>query len=160
MLIDIATAPPPYKVARLKSAEELKKRMKITPAQSRLIDTAANYSGINTRYIVVPDAEETASELFYTESNNTLPSTKARMEEYEKWTKILGYTAAGRLINENKIDTGRIKKLITISCTGFYAPGLDYYIMKEFDIYSKKNKYRIYGMCRFINRIQFRDGCV
>jgi predicted naringenin-chalcone synthase len=134
MLIDIATAPPPYKVTRSKAAEELKKRMKITPGQSRLIDTAANYSGIDTRYIVVPDAEETAAELFYTNSNEALPTTKTRMEEYEKWSKRLGCNAVGQLLNDNKIDPGKINKLITISCTGFYAPGLDYYIMKEFNI--------------------------
>ena len=134
MLIDIATASPPYKVTQSKAAEELKKRMKITPVQSRLIDTAAHYSGIDTRYIVVPDAEETASDLFYTNKVDDLPGTKKRMDEYEKWTKILSCNAAGKLFKETNFNPKKINRIITISCTGFFAPGLDYYIMKEFNI--------------------------
>src|SRR5512138_1504098 len=131
MLIDIATASPPYKVNQLKAADELKKRMKITPGQSRLIDTAANYSGIDTRYIVVPDAEESALELFY-KNMDELPGTKARMDEYEKWTKKLACNAVEKLLVENNFSPDKINKIITISCTGFYAPGLDYFLMKEF----------------------------
>lgn len=133
MLIDISTATPPYKVTQVKAAEELKKRMEITPLQSRLIDTAANYSGIDTRYIVVPDAEESTLELFY-KNIDSLPGTKTRMDEYEKWTKRLACIAVENIFKENDFSPEKINKIITISCTGFYAPGLDYYIMKEFNI--------------------------
>lgn len=133
MLIDIETASPPYQITQLKAADELKKRMKITPAHSRLIDTAAAYSGINTRYIVVPDAEESALELFY-KNMDELPGTKTRMDEYEKWSKSLASIAVENLLKENNFSADKINRIVTISCTGFYAPGLDYFLMKEFNI--------------------------
>ena len=58
MLIHITTSNPPYKVSQAKASEELKTRMAVRPAIGRLIDTAAQHSGIETRYVVVPDAED------------------------------------------------------------------------------------------------------
>ena len=57
MLIDISTSSPPYKVLQKKAAEGLKKRMGGKPSVSRLIDTTSYHSGIEKRYIVIPDAE-------------------------------------------------------------------------------------------------------
>ena len=78
MLIDIATASPPFEVVQRKAAEELKSRMGGKGATSRLIDMAARYSGIDKRYIVVPDAEVENSNKFFTNANgkHVNPDTK------------------------------------------------------------------------------------
>lgn len=57
MLIDITTASPPYKVLQSFAAEELKERMGGTSAVSRMIDMAANQSGIDHRFFVIPDGD-------------------------------------------------------------------------------------------------------
>src|SRR5690606_10272591 len=36
--------------------------------------------------------------------------------------------------DKNNIDPGTINKLITVSCTGFFAPGLDYEIIKNLNL--------------------------
>jgi predicted naringenin-chalcone synthase len=133
MLIHITTSLPPYKVTQVKASEELKTRMAARPAIGRLIDTAAQRSGIDTRYVVVPDAEDVPSQKFYsTESGAITPDTKTRMTEYEHWSKILAKDAVARLLEETGCAPSSVKRLITISCTGFYAPGIDYYLMNEF----------------------------
>ena len=135
MLIDITTSSPPYKVFQKKASEELKKRMGGRPAVDRLIDTAANYSGIDSRYIVIPDAEENALSRFYSDSKSYIkPDTKTRMKEYEKWSKQLTCESVGKILNTNKINPKSVERLITISCTGFYAPGFDYYLIEKFNI--------------------------
>ena len=135
MLIDITTSSPPYKVFQKKASEELKKRMGGRPAVDRLIDTAANYSGIDSRYIVIPDAEENALSRFYSDSKSYIkPDTKTRMKEYEKWSKLLTKEAVRKLLAETNFDPSKINRLITISCTGFFAPGLDHFLMTEFNI--------------------------
>ena len=58
MLLDIATATPPFKIDQARAAEELKKRMGEHGAASRLIGMAAKHSGIESRYVVLPDAED------------------------------------------------------------------------------------------------------
>jgi predicted naringenin-chalcone synthase len=135
MLLNISTASPPYKVFQKKVAEELKKRMGGRPAVDRLIDTASNYSGIDSRYFVVPDAEENTTSKFYSDNENFIkPDTRTRMKEYEKWSKLLTCDAVNKLLIADNIDPASIERLITISCTGFYAPGYDYYLIEKFNI--------------------------
>jgi alpha-pyrone synthase len=133
MLIHITTSLPPYKVSQVKACEELKTRMAVRPAISRLIDTAAQHSGIESRYVVVPDAEDVPAQKFYsTNSGAVTPDTKTRMTEYEHWSKLLAKDAVTLLLKETRCDPLSVKRLITVSCTGFYAPGIDYELINEF----------------------------
>lgn len=135
MLIDIETASPPFKVSQQFAASELKKRMGGSSAVARMIEMAANQSGIDHRYFVIPDGNENASDKFFTkDGNHYSPDTKTRMNEYEKWAVSLAVNAVNKLGEKNKIDFSTINRLITISCTGFFAPGLDYQIIKEFNL--------------------------
>src|SRR3990172_2234328 len=135
MLIDIAPVTPPYKVAQSAAAEELKKRMGNKSAVSRMIDAAAFYSGIESRCIVMPDAELNAENKFYSVNGEYVsPDTERRMKEYEHWSKKLTANAVGDLFEKNNVDPKSIDRLITISCTGFFAPGLDYHLIQEFQI--------------------------
>jgi len=135
VLIAITTSSPPYKVSQTKATEELKTRMAVRPAVARLIDSASQHSGIESRYVVVPDAEPSTAEKFYsTDTGAITPDTKSRMQLYERWTKILTKEAVEKLLLETSCDPTTIRRLITISCTGFYAPGIDYYLMNEFHL--------------------------
>ncbi len=133
MLIDIETASPPYIVTQSTAASELKKRMTGSNAAGRLIDMAAVHSGIESRAIVIPDAENNPEEKFYSENGNHIsPDTKKRMDEYEKWSKVLARNAVEKLIQNTGFDPQELDKIITISCTGFFAPGLDHFLINEF----------------------------
>jgi predicted naringenin-chalcone synthase len=135
MLIDIETASPPFKVSQAKAASELKKRMTGSNAAGRLIDMAAAHSGIDQRFIVIPDAENGTEEKFYSvDGNYVSPDTKKRMDEYEKWAKTLSKKAVQKLLDRTGFNFNELNKIITISCTGFFAPGLDYYLINEFSL--------------------------
>lgn len=135
MLIDIQTASPPYKVPQDVAKEELKKRMGGTAVVSRMIDMAAHYSGIDNRYVVIPDTEPGEKENFFTDGKTFLrPDTDARMTMYEKWSRQLTKEAVGKIFQKNNLSGKDIQRLITISCTGFFAPGLDYHLINEFGI--------------------------
>jgi predicted naringenin-chalcone synthase len=140
MLIDISTSLPPYKVHQSEAANGLKKRMGERPSVARIIETTSNYSGIESRYVVIPDAEIDFSNKFYSKNGEYIsPDTLSRMKEYQKWSVILAKNAVSEILTRNKFDPKKINRLITISCTGFFAPGLDYEIIKEFNIpYSVK----------------------
>ncbi len=135
MLIDIATASPPFKVPQERAAEELKKRMSDRPATARMIDSVARHSGIETRNFVIPDGDDTPGEKFFTKDGAYIkPDTKQRMEEYEKWSKLLAVEAVRKVLAATQCPPEKINWLITISCTGFYAPGLDYFLINELQI--------------------------
>jgi predicted naringenin-chalcone synthase len=135
MLLDITVSLPPYKVEQYKAAEGLKKRMGSKPSVSRLIEAASFYSGIENRYVVIPDAEAGSLKKFYSINGTFVsPGTAVRMKEYEKWSAVLAKEAVSEILINNNLDAEKINRLITISCTGFSAPGLDYEIIREFNI--------------------------
>lgn len=131
MLSGIQTASPPFRVKQLTAAEKLKKKMTGRPALSRLIDSAAQHSGIDSRYVVIPDGYDDAENHFY---NGGVPDTETRMLEYKKWAPALSINAVEKLFTDLNADPTTVDKLITISCTGFYAPGLDYDIINHFGL--------------------------
>jgi len=135
MLINIETANPPFKVSQTRATSELKKRMAVRPAINRMIDAASNHSGIDFRYFVVPDGDEDSDDKFYSKNGEYIkPDTEARMTQYEKWSKLLAKEAVRKIFENNNILPEEINRLITISCTGFFAPGLDYFLIDEFGI--------------------------
>lgn len=136
MLIELTTASPPYKVTQRRASEELKKRMQGNTSISRLIDITEKFSGIDSRFIVIPDGSGNSEQNFFTteDGNHFNPDTQARMRLYEKWSAKLAEEAVEELFAKTNLDHKKINRLITISCTGFYAPGLDYYLIQKFSL--------------------------
>lgn len=154
MLLDIQTSIPPYKVNQKSAAEELKKRMGENPVVHRLIDTASRYSGIESRHLVIPDGDSQAEVKFYSDGRDVLnPGTAERMQEYEKWVKLLSYNAVRELLDRNNINPSAISRIITISCTGLFAPGLDQYLTHEFSfpLTARKTNIGFMGCAASIN---------
>ncbi|MDV6033592.1 MAG: type III polyketide synthase [Phycisphaera sp. RhM] len=59
------------------------------------------------------------------------PTTAQRMELYERHAGRLGAESVLQALDRSSFNAGEINHLITISCTGFYAPGLDVSIIKR-----------------------------
>jgi len=58
------------------------------------------------------------------------PSTRVRMEHYAELAPPLAIAAAGKALQQSGLAAERITHLITVSCTGFFAPGLDLVLMR------------------------------
>jgi predicted naringenin-chalcone synthase len=130
LLIDVATASPPYRVSQARAAEELKTRMGGRPAVVRMIEAAAARSGIATRAVVVPDAEAATDQRFYpTSPDGAAPDTQRRMQLYKEWSSRLSVQASTALLKATATDPSTVTRLITVSCTGFSAPNFDYDII-------------------------------
>src|SRR5450432_1399180 len=93
-------------------------------------------SGIDTRYSVLPDYSLNAGDWqFYpaTENLEPFPNLETRMEWYNRTAPSLSIDAIEKCI-ENKVANNEITHLITVSCTGFSAPGLDLQIMEAMNL--------------------------
>jgi predicted naringenin-chalcone synthase len=53
------------------------------------------------------------------------PTTLARMEQFEKEAPVLAGAAAGKALEASALEPEEITHIVTVSCTGFFAPGLD-----------------------------------
>ena len=93
-------------------------------------------SAIDTRYSVLPDYSLNAEGWqFYPASENLepFPDLELRMKWYNKTAPQLSINAIEKCI-KNKIATEEITHLITVSCTGMSAPGLDLQIMEAMNL--------------------------
>ncbi|MEJ7586496.1 MAG: type III polyketide synthase [Ferruginibacter sp.] len=90
------------------------------------------HSGISTRYSVIPDySPSEAGGSFYekTADLEPFPNLEKRMECYIENAANLSIDTINKCIG-GKIDSSDITHLITVSCTGLSAPGLDLEIME------------------------------
>lgn len=88
-------------------------------------------SAIETRYSVLPDYSLTAMNWeFYppTENLEPFPDLDKRMHWYNQHASTLAIDAIRKCINRD--DFNKITHLITVSCTGMSAPGLDIELME------------------------------
>ena len=93
-------------------------------------------SAIDTRYSVVPDYSLSANDWqFYpaTENLEPFPNLELRMKWYNKNASLLSVNAIEKCIHQ-KINKDEISHLITVSCTGMSAPGLDLQIMEMMNL--------------------------
>lgn len=93
-------------------------------------------SGIQNRYSVIGDYNRPASDWkFYPRSENLepFPSLEQRMGLYHKYAAPLSVDAI-RNCTEHLLPAKQITHLITVSCTGMSAPGLDLQITDLMDL--------------------------
>ncbi|PWC05514.1 type III polyketide synthase [Agromyces badenianii] len=115
----------------------------------RIVATSFNVSGIETRYTVLEelsrDAHPDEPTFFDVGSGELLlPGTKARNELYAEHATRL-YVEAGRLAIEATpgIEASDVTHVITVSCTGFYAPGPDFMIARELGLDPGVERYHL-----------------
>ena len=103
-------------------------------------------SGIEHRHTVLEDYfSEDPNSFFHRSFDPThIPSTGERNKKYESAAKKLFLETASALIEKHKKSgLPAISHVITVSCTGFFAPGPDYEIVKELGLASSVERYHI-----------------
>ncbi len=102
----------------------------------RIVSASFNGSGIDTRHTVLEElsfSADVATPQFFDRDSGLLlePGTKARNEVYIREAGRLFVEAARRTLDADPdITAADVTHVITVSCTGFYAPGPDYEIAR------------------------------
>ncbi len=76
----------------------------------------------------------TTAQEFYppsTATDDRGPSTAARMQKYNEHASILGISAARQALFDSNTLPDEITHLITVSCTGFGSPGIDFDLIEH-----------------------------
>ena len=104
----------------------------INEGDKRKLKFLYHQSRIDERFSVLPDYSLPATEWqFYppTENLEPFPGIRERMDWFNKTAPALSASALENCI-EGKIDKNAITHLITVTCTGLSAPGLDLQLME------------------------------
>lgn len=102
-----------------------------------LVKALYRRSGVQTRHSVVLDSSTNgspATQDFYWSSEQPAdrgPGTEARMQRYERDAPPLAELAARRALANAGMDGSCVTHLVTVSCSGFSAPGVDLHLIRS-----------------------------
>ena len=133
-IIAIATATPPHEIDQQNALELAQRICCSSERQSRLAAALYRHSGVNTRYSAVPYTEADRwlpDENGDTAEPNSGPSTAERMALYKQHALPLAVEAAGEALRRSGLSANAITHVVTASCTGFIAPGVDSGLIHE-----------------------------
>jgi alpha-pyrone synthase len=118
----IGTAVPRYKYSQSQIADFMAMALGMDDTQSRRLRALYRSTKIDTRYSVLGDYGQKPGDFNFFPNSSDLepfPSVSARMQIYRQEALPLALEAV------KDFDLAGITHLVTVSCTGMYAPGLD-----------------------------------
>lgn len=140
-LRSIATAVPPTQLAREETEEVALALGCPTTEQRTWLPNMYQQTGINTRNVSYSRLEvddvlnktNISQSIFLPKDDPTDrgPSTGERMQRYQENAGRLAFEAADQAIRSSEMPRNAITHLVTVSCTGFHAPGVDIELIQQ-----------------------------
>lgn len=139
-LLGLGTASPEHSIQQDDLAAHVNRiSFERTDSQKRLLKTLFRSTEISTRGCVLLEPKSATSPnesplKFYgdaTQKSDGGPSTRERMNRYASEAGKLATEAARKACVDAGIPHDKITHLVTVSCTGFYAPGVDIGLIKS-----------------------------
>jgi len=133
VIAGIGMALPPYGIGQMQIHAFMDEVFTGGEDERRRLKLLYERSGISKRYSVVPDYDLTERKrVLYPETRNLepFPSLEQRMQKYHETAAPLALKAIDAL----RWPVHNITHLITVSCTGMSAPGLDLELMEKLQL--------------------------
>ena len=133
-IISIGTAVPEYLTSQDTILGFMQKEYQ-DPAASRKLNVLFHHSAIHSRHSAVPDFSDTDERLLFPLTHE-LPMVSQRMDVYKQQSLPLAVRAVENSFKniQTSIAEFGITHLITVTCTGIYAPGLDIELLQALDL--------------------------
>ena len=131
VIAGIGTAVPSHRITQADALAAARLVFPGTEEQERLQDNLYLMAGVEGRYGVVLDASDgdvSGRQSFFGAEH---PTTLDRMQRYEQEAGALAVAASGAALQDAGVAPERITHLVTVSCSGFYAPGFDVTLIKR-----------------------------
>jgi alpha-pyrone synthase len=133
----IGTANPVYQRTQQDIATLIAEALHLTRVQRKLLTRVYNASGIEQRHSVLSDycKQPGDFDFFPNDPLAPFPSTAERMAVYQTHAFPLAQAAIEDCLSQRPdLDKKDITHVITVSCTGMYAPGLDIEIVQHLNL--------------------------
>ncbi len=141
-ITSIGTAVPQFRHEQNQILHFMSRIYAFNEKERRTLKYLYHQSGISTRYSVLPDYSHAPGEwTFYppTENLEPFPSLEERMNIFNREAAGLSAIAIQDCL-KGRVDLKEITHLITVTCTGLSAPGLDLQLIELLDL--PKNIFR------------------
>lgn len=162
----IGTANPSHRLAQPQIADFMAGALQFGPDDTRRLRALYRVSGIGHRYSVLPDYGLTNGN--YTFFPNTpglepFPSVGQRMGAYRQHALPLSLAAVHDCLRQAPgIQPASLTHLITVSCTGMYAPGLDIELVQALGLPAsiRRTCVNFMGCYAAVNALKLADAFV
>lgn len=131
-ILALATALPPHAFAQDEIAEKIIDIFSLDPLKAKSIRQLYKNSAISRRHTVIPDFkyDRTGWRFWGPDYPHQIPGMAQRNDVYKTEAPKLAFEAASKALNEWKGDPGSITHVISVSCTGVVAPGIEFDLIK------------------------------
>jgi predicted naringenin-chalcone synthase len=140
-ILGLGTAVPPTVVSRTEGQRIAERFSCRTPQQSAWLPHVYGGAGIDRRYFCVGadvindalDGTKYSRSVFLPRGpdDDRGPTTGERMHVYREQAPTLARRAAALALSRSRLLSEQITHLVTVSCTGFYAPGFDVALIRD-----------------------------
>lgn len=139
-ILGLGTATPRYAISQSEAATIAATLCPGNDEQRQFLPLIYRQTGIQQRGTVVlhsqPDGQHSPQSFYpvVTEADERGPSTAQRMELYERHASALGSAAARRCLTDSGLSAKDITHVVTVSCSGFSAPGFDVSLLNDLQL--------------------------
>jgi len=128
----IQTAVPEHSYTQEEAARVMLNALEPGSRASKLTHRIYAHSGIDQRHSVIEDLRTGGGDFIDGEGHFRSPSTGTRNDHYMRHARPLFERAARKTLDAAPdVDTADITHVVTASCTGFYAPGPDFHLVRD-----------------------------
>ena len=135
-ILGLGVATPTHSIRQDDAAELAKALCCETTQQATILPALYRRSGVERRGSVLLDDAGNggcAQHFFPPPSRRRHgPTTRQRMARYAKEAPVLAIGATQAALRESRFAPGRIRQIVTVSCTGLMAPGIDLALIRAF----------------------------
>ncbi|MFN1835835.1 type III polyketide synthase [Balneola sp. MJW-20] len=142
---DIVTCTPESFSRQQHIREVMKEHLGQDRKTRAIIHRIYSQSGIEKRHSVIEDfADNDQGSLFFNGQVKQIPDTRQRNQVYETEAKKLFVETGRELLERSRTYAASdITHVITVSCTGFFAPGPEFEIVKQLGLDHSTERYHI-----------------
>ncbi len=123
----MGTAVPRYKIDQQDVLQFMIRAHGLQGEEARRLQLLYRASGIQSRFSVVADYQKSSDFTFFPNNDalEPFPPTSKRQEKYRNEALLLSVQSTEKCLAGSNLAREDITHLVTVSCTGLYAPGLD-----------------------------------
>jgi predicted naringenin-chalcone synthase len=147
-ILGIGTAVPEFHVAQADAAQQASQLCCATAQQERMLTVLYLRAGVRKRHSVLLTSSTNglpAEQSFYSANCNGSagPTTAERMMAYDRYAAPLAIEAASRALIDAGGQADEITHVVTVSCSGFAAPGVDLALIRELQLRPESSRTHI-----------------
>lgn len=142
-LLSIGTAVPETRIEQSRLRDFFTAQPGIDNRAARIIGAAFDHSGIDHRHAVIGDIDKDAGLFSSPAAILQQPTTGERNAVYRREVPALFAGAARDALARAEFDAEEVTHVVTASCTGFFAPGPEFRLVRDLGLRGSVERYHL-----------------